>query len=190
MKAFWIDLETTGTDYVADSIIELACNVIENGIVLDTYHAFCLPDKKPDHFDETSKVSHGITWDYLVENGISETELYRDFISFLCKHIDRFNKKDKGVFCGYNANFDSNFIRTLFMRNNDNYYGSFFFSMPYDVRTKVAECLIYDKIKMLPNYQLGTVCQFFGIEFQSHSAFEDICATIALDKKIKILLTE
>jgi len=190
LKQIWIDVETTGTDTKKDSIIELAAVFID-GEIKDTFHKYCIPSNKPEDFDEVSKRSHGLTWEFLEERGIAEFELYSTFLnSFLLKYIDKFDKKDKAIFCGYNSNFDSDFIRELFSTCGNNFYGSFFVSMPYDVRTKVAECLMYDKIPMLVNYKLETVCDYFDIDFKAHSAIEDINATIKVDKKIKKLLTE
>ena len=178
IKPMWIDLETTGLDPKKDTIIELAA-IYDDA----SFHAYCLPNKKPDNFEFIYNLT-GITWEFLEKNGISENELYRKFNEWICKRIDRYDKTDKAVLSGYGARFDMDFVRELFNRNNDKYFGSFFFSLPMDVQSFVANALCNGTIHILENLKLQTVCKYFKIEFDAHSAIADINATVQLFNKL------
>lgn len=171
MKKIWIDLETTGLNSKTDTIIELAAVCGKS-----VFHEYSLPDEKPKNWDEIEKLT-GITWDFLANHGVNEEVLYTRFEAWLCSHIDKYNKKDKAVFSGYGSKFDSDFIRELFSKHYNNFYGSFFVSMLLDVQSFVAEALANDTLPMIENYKLVTVCTHFGITFVPHSAIEDIRAT-------------
>jgi DNA polymerase-3 subunit epsilon len=177
MKKIWVDVETTGLLCGKDRIIELAA-IYED----DVFHRYCKPfDSKPENFGFIEGLT-GITWKYLEENGCSDQKLYREFNTWICKIINQYDRLDKAVFCAYNAHFDSDFIRALFNRNGNKFYGSFFFSARLDVMTTVAENM--DKLYTLPNLKNETVCNHLGIELKAHSALEDIKATKELYERL------
>ena len=182
VKTIHVDVETTGTDETKDTIIELAalCGDSE-------FHCYCCPSEKPANFDEVSKASHGLTWEFLQENGVPEDVLYMRFIAWLDTHVDKFNKQEKAVFTGYNALFDTRFVRKLFERHYNKFYGSYFFSIVDDIQSHVANAMRKGLIPMFANYKLATVCDHFGISFRAHSAIDDIKATRELEKEIEYL---
>jgi len=168
----WIDIETTGLDYNNDTIIELACiyNYTE-------FHEYCLPAKKPEIWEEISELT-GLTWEFLEQNGVSEEILYHKFLKFLDSKIDKYNKTEKLIFSGYKADFDKEFIRKLFIKNNNNFLGSYFLNINLDIMSIIAHYITQKQItEIFENYKLKTVCDFFKINFKAHSALEDIKAT-------------
>ena len=179
IKTLWVDLETTGIDPCDSKIIELAaiCND-------KVFHEYCIPDYFPIKFHETTEIT-GITWEFLKENGISEREIYIRFIVFLDYIVDKFDKSDKMFFCGFSTKFDSDFIRELFKKNRNNFYGSYFYSAIFDVMSVFAGEAIAGKVDIPENFQLSTLCKEFNIEFKAHSAIEDIKATIRLYEKLQ-----
>lgn len=179
IEKIWIDVETTGLDIQKNTIIELAA-IYKN----EMFHKYVKLSYMPYNFNEVSEIT-GITWDFLQENGVSELELYETFIDFLDNIVDKYNKDNKLVISGYNTQFDSEFIRNLFKRYNNNYYGSYFLNVNYEVMSEVANAICNGEIDLLENYKLETVCKFFNIEFNAHSAIEDIRATIELNNKIQ-----
>ena len=178
VKQIWIDCETTGLDPKTDTIIELAAEC--DG---DIFHAYCLPDTKPNNWDFISNLT-GITAEFLFQFGTTESALYKKFNEWICKKIDRYDKTDKAVLCGYGARFDMDFIRALFDRNNDKYFGSFFFSLPMDVQSLVAQGLLIGIVPILENMKLETVCNHFNIGIDAHSALSDIISTRRLFNKL------
>jgi len=185
-KVIWIDVETTGLDHKTDTIIELAA-LYENGDDKSIFHLYILPDKKPMDFEVIEDLT-GITWEYLEKNGICEPEAYGKFAKWLGSHIDKYKKTDKAIFAAYNARFDNDFIREFFLRNYDNYFGSWFYSAPLDIMGTVIQCVRLGKIPVPENFKNQTTCEFFGIKHKSHSAIEDIKASRLAQLKMEKLL--
>jgi DNA polymerase III epsilon subunit-like protein len=200
MKLVWVDIESPNLN--PDSgIIELAA-LYEDTEIGDKskaiFHKFCKPEVKPESWDKplnnrdnkTITDLTGITWNKLESEGISENELYTQFSKFLAERIDKFNKQDKAIFVAYNAKFDADFIRALWKRNNDNYYGSWFLSANLDILSTVALAIRFDKLPILPNNQLNTVADYLNIEIKAHSAISDIIGArkvqIELEKRLGI----
>lgn len=198
-KIIWIDLETPDLN-PESGVIELAALYEDDSGDKSkaVFHEFCKPDIKPATWDEPLKnrkdnktISDltGITWEKLEKVGLSEAALHAKFKTFLGKRIDSYNKQDKAIFAAYNAKFDNEFVRALFLRNNDKYFGSYFYSCILDILSTVAMSFRFGIIPPLENYQQDTVCDYFGIKFNAHSAIEDIKAgrnlELLLEEKIK-----
>ena len=188
MKVIWIDIESTGLDHKTDSIIELAA-LYEDGNDKSIFHAYILPAAKPDDFNIIEELT-GITWEYLEKNGVSEAEAYSKFIEWLGSHIDKYNKTDKAIFAAYNARFDNDFVRDFFKHNNDNYFGSWFYSAPLDIMGTVILCVRLGLIPVPANFKNQTICESFGINHKAHSAIEDIKASRQAQLKMEGLLHE
>lgn len=179
IEKLWVDVETTGTDPENDTIIELAMTYQDK-----VFHKYCLPDKKPDNFEEITEIT-GITWDFLKENGvISEKILFHSFITGINSLINVYSHDDKLILSGYKIDFDISFLRELFLKNGNEFFGMYFFYPSIDVRTFVANELSSGRLKLLENYKLETVCKAYNIEFKAHSAIKDIKATKELYEKI------
>lgn len=112
---------------------------------------------------------------------------YNEFISIIGKHIDQYNKKDKFHLVGYNnASFDNNMLRGLLKQNNNNYFGSYFWSDSIDVMIMASFHLEAVRASM-DNFKLKTVAAFLGItvdENKLHDALYDIELTKAILDKI------
>lgn len=186
MKTCWIDVETTGTEPATNTIIELAA-LYENGQQKSIFHVYILPDSHPDDFDTIEELT-GITWEYLEQNGITEKEGYKQFTTWLAQYIDKYNKEDKAIFAAYNARFDNDFIRELFKRNNDNYFGSWFYSASLDIMGTVIQCARFEIIPVPDNFKNVTICESFGIEHKAHNAIDDIKASRLAQLKMESLL--
>lgn len=206
MKTIWIDVETTGLDYDNDRIIELAVlyedselNYADHGEKAKAlFHKYCKPfDEKPESWDkplsnrkETISELTGITWDKLESDGVSDAELYKELCYFLGRRIDSFNQEDKAIFAAYNAKFDNQMIRSLFIRNNDKYFGSYFLSASLDVLSTVALAIKCGAMSRLMRHSLEYVCDELNIPLDAHSAKSDIIATrkvqLELEKRLGI----
>jgi DNA polymerase-3 subunit epsilon len=105
-----------------------------------------------------------------------KTNIYTTFVSELDKIVDRFDKNDKVYFIGYNAKFDSDFIRELFTKNNNKFYGSYFFNPIIDIMNIAAYKFMLKKSHP-ENFKLGTIAKFLNIEVDNnnlHDALYDI----------------
>ena len=186
MKQIWIDVETTGLDCKTDTIIELAA-LYEDGETKSVFHTYILPAKKKDDFNIIEDLL-GITWEYLEQNGITEAEAYSEFEKWLGSHIDKYDKKDKAIFAAYNAKFDNDFIREMFLRNYDNYFSSWFFSASMDIMSTAVLCVKLELMPVPENFKNSTTCKYFGIVHKVHSAIEDIKASRQAELKMEELL--
>ena len=111
-------------------------------------------------------------------------KIYRDFTSLLGLYVDRYDRAKKFHFIGYNAMFDSNHLRAWFKKNNDKYYGSWFYFPPIDVMGMAAVQLITRRAGM-QDFKLLTVAEELGLkvdEEKMHDARYDIALTRAMFK--------
>lgn len=185
-KVFWLDTETTGVDPINCAIVQIAGLVELNGQVVDSINLDVCP------FDGAL-----ITEDALKVIGKTEQEIfsypnhaiaYHTLETFLNGYINKYNKNDKFVLAGYNVGFDDQFMRAFFNLNNNKYYGSYFMWPKIDVQGKVAE-LCVDGL-LLPNHQLSTVCNRYGVSLVAHDALSDIKATRELYYVLRGVLNE
>ena len=116
-----------------------------------------------------------------------DREVFEKFIKFLDKHIDQFNKVDKAILAGYNnTHFDTDFLRQWFIDNNNNYFGSYFWSNSIDVMPEASRYFVHYRPALL-NFKLGTVAKAMGIETDKsnlHDGLYDIKLTLLMFKKL------
>lgn len=188
MKLICIDTETTGVDVSKHGICTLAAIVYIGGKEVD-----CLELKlNPRTYNRPVEINPQA----LEVNGLTEAELdsyspsataFCDFITFLEKYINRYDKSDKFEVMGYNSQFDTAFIRAWFLDNNHYYYGSYFKNYDLDVFALVKWVNFMDSGfgVGLSNLKLTTVCEKLGIELKgAHTALADIRATVQLKDKL------
>lgn len=106
----------------------------------------------------------------------------------LAKYVDKYKKTDKFFLVGYNnASFDNQFLRGFFLQNNDQYFGSWFWSNSIDVMVLASNKLVERRAEM-ENFKLSTVAKFLGIQVSEdnlHDAFYDIYLTKAIFDIVK-----
>jgi DNA polymerase-3 subunit epsilon len=177
-KVFWFDCETTGTDPQICALVQLAYIIEIDGEEVDEGEIHFRPHTGAIISPEALKVNARSREDLMMfpEVDVGFLELKR----ILNKYIDRYNRDDKFVIAGYNVNFDDQFLRELFNRMGDDYFGSYFMWPKLDVAAFVAQHKIVTKGFKPKNYKLATVCSEFGITFKPHDALEDIRATKSL----------
>jgi len=186
MKRIFIDVETDGIDSGVNNIIEIAV-LFENGTDYSksVFHEYILPEKKRDDFDEVSKNSHGLTWEFLEKNGNQERDVLGRFVEFLNNKIDKYDKTDKAFFIAYNAKFDNQFIYNMFVRHeipndkNNAYYGSYFRKgCAIDIIPIVAATVETGMLPVPENFRNPTIAKLLDIPLENaHSALEDIKAS-------------
>lgn len=175
MKLMYLDLETTGLLPSRNAIIQIAGSIIANGETED----FDFRVRPHEHatIDAGAMSKTGITeeiaWSYP-----SSEEVFKQFIELLGKRCNRFDKNDKYQIVGYNSKFDDDFLRKWFERNNDAFYGSWFWNPPLDIMQLAAFHLAGSR-HTLPNFKLSSV--YFAVTgkelIDAHDAAADIAAT-------------
>jgi DNA polymerase III subunit epsilon len=182
-KIFWFDVETTGLDPVKNDIIQLACAIEVDGVIVDKSQWFCQP-KDYSAIDESALQVNGLTTEELKLFPMP-FEVYADLISFLEKHCDKYNKEDKMCLGGFNVQFDIDFLRNFFKKNNDEFFGSWFNHKVIDPMNMLRYLDFYGIFNLNPeNYKLSTICKMMGIPINAHDAMSDIEATIMLNNMI------
>ncbi len=158
IKILFFDVETTGLDYKIHGIHQLSGMLEIDGQVVETFDFKIKPPKHLVVDTEALKVAN-VTIDDILKYP-DEKEVYKQFIEMLAKYIDKYNKVDKAFLAGFNnAAFDNDFLRAFFIRNNDNYFGSWFWSGSLDVMVLANEYL-KDVRSDLINFKLRTVAQY------------------------------
>lgn len=174
IKSIFLDLETTGTDYMKHGIYQIG-GIIRYENILEEFEFNCdiFSDDEinPEAFDP--KNTNVKPED--LRNYPDPYEIYLKFTELLLKHIDKFNKKDKFFFINVGAEFDSKFLRRWFESNGDDFYGSYFWHPPIEVQSLAMEYLKEKRAKM-PNFKLSTICKELEIdvdERKTHTALYD-----------------
>jgi len=180
-KVLWFDCETTGLDPYRNGIVQIAALVEIDGEVTEAINLFLRPGDS-DKIDQKALDIHGYSESEVRKFPDPEISM-RKFQTFLSRHVDKFDNTDKFVMAGYFIRFDMDFLRALFVKLGDRYFGSWFFNVTYDVQVQVAERIL--RGFRSPNYKLITMCQEFGIEIDPHDALSDIKATRSLDRLLK-----
>lgn len=114
------------------------------------------------------------------------SNFYNNLMDNLHDFIDRYNPDDKFYLVGYNSNFDMSFIRELFKKNDNNFFGAYFYSIDVDIMRIAAWKFMLKGMKP-DNYKLTTVAKFLKIkvnESKLHDAKYDIYLTNEIYKKL------
>lgn len=163
MKICFIDTETTGLNPEKDRIWQISGCVRENGKILTTFD---------------------------IINKKSEKDLYYKFKDVLNKSVNRFKKEDKMFFVAYNAKFDNDFIRAMFERNEDKFFGSYFFTPYICLMNMTARYFMKNSRKIRPdNFKLGSVCRYFKIRVNDNKLHDGLY-DIELGRKLYNKLTK
>jgi len=158
-KLIFLDTETTGTDRKKSGVYQIA-GIIECDGKAEEFDFKCnifdgdLVDKKAFEANKMS-INKIMTFP-------NPKDTFREFIDLLSKYVDRFDKKDKFVAIGYFSEFDAEILRTWFIKNNDNYFGSWFWHPFLDVAQLVAYVYQEDR-DMFPNFKLSTVAYMLEV---------------------------
>lgn len=190
MKLLFFDLETTGLDYNKCAIIQIAAIVAEVDIknkinAIDAINLKMKPrsDKFIDsHALEVNKFSleEIMLWK-------DDHEAYLQFIEFLSKYVDKFNKIDKFYLVGYNnIKFDFDFLKQWFKDNGDKYLMSWWWPNQIDVMSEATRYLIQYR-PIMNNFKLLNVAKVLEIPFDEnllHDGLYDVKLTYKIFKKI------
>lgn len=184
-KIVWLDVETTGLENEHD-IIELAIVIFIDNVPVIRKHWYI----QPFRYDNISPKALEITGHTIekIKTFLPPHQVYLEFIDILSKYVGKFDPKDKYYIGGFNVRFDIGFLSRFFIKNNDKYFGSFFNWKYIDVFSIVNILDFYDRIPEMQNRQLGTVCEKFNIDIETHNAMSDIIATIKLFNKLMMIL--
>jgi len=175
-KIAWIDTETGGTNPDKNPLLQTAIEIfIDEKVESEIFYSAPF---EGDIIEDEALEKNGFTREQIA-GFPSPMITHMKLVKILEKYVNRYNPLDKFIFAGYGARFDMDFMRAFFTKNGDNYFGSYFYSLPMDVMSFVAEGLLLGTVKPMKNFKLATVCEQFGVELgeKAHDAMEDIRAT-------------
>lgn len=185
MKKVFIDVETGGTNAKVNPILQLSGEVEIDGVTKEKFNYFIQPFENQVIEDEALDVT-GFTREQIRKEFLEPKRVYLMFIEMLNKYIDKFDKKDKSFFVGYNSKFDEEFLREFFINNAEterekmygNGYGCYFWTPSVDVMALAIIALAKKRVE-LENFKLQTVCEYLGYNPKAnwHDAQIDIHAT-------------
>ena len=172
-KLLFLDIETTGFSADWNEIIEVAGIVMEGDKEIDRFHEYIRPKKGiPAKITEITGIKM-----VDVSNADGEKEVLRRFVEWC--YI-----QNPDALVGQNIkSFDLRFIKTKANKYN----------LPWkefeiiDTLPMARSLIKQDKIRTA-NAQQKTLAEFFNIEYQAHSAIEDVRALIIIYKKMNKLI--
>jgi DNA polymerase-3 subunit epsilon len=184
MKYFYLDLETTGLDPEKSAICQLACIIECYGKINLEWNILVQPFKEAEIVPEALKVN-GLTID-LINAGYTYSSAFGSLKSHLGRYVDCYQRTDKYFMVGYNAlAFDDRFLRSMWTRNRDRFYGSWFHWPVLDVAVLAAVYLMRDRHKM-KDFKLDTVAEALRVPRvgDAHDALSDVRLTRDIFLKI------
>lgn len=161
-KLIFYDTETTGTNYMKHSIIQLSGIIELDGQVVDTFNYGIKPHPKA-RIEDAALKANGHTREQ-IDRFPPMDKVLRILETRLSKYVNKFDKKDKYFLVGYNnLGFDDNFFRMLFTLCGNNFFGSWFWADSIDVRSLAADYLMDVRPEMM-SFKLHRVAKTLGIE--------------------------
>ena len=113
-KILWVDTETTVTDPGKNGIIQLAGVLEINGQEISGFDYKIRPFAE-DVIEDTALAVNGFTREELA-GFMPPHDARVSFVQMLSAHVDRYDKRDKCFFAGYNGIFDLNFLHAFFKK--------------------------------------------------------------------------
>jgi len=186
MKILWIDCETTGFDEKRHAIIQLACILDDGkGNIIDELNLYMKPFLGDDISKDALEANGTTMEDLRSDHYMPPVSAFTKFIEFMSKYVNKYDSDDKVILAGKNVKFDIGFLRRLFDKCDDNYYGSWFHYPSIEVESEIAKWMVLENAVAL-NYKLETLCDHFEIPIcDTHNGYEDIVATFKLYYKLE-----
>lgn len=183
-KYLIFDTETTGLNPKKCAIHQLSATAVvtdENDMLRkkDMFDIYIKPFDDAQ-MEDAALIVNGVKPDFNDAKYVPEAKALKDFQAYMKQFVSPFDKKDKFHVVGFNVKFDVDFLRNLFTRCGDKYYGSWFWSNALDLMDLWGFELTDERSNML-NFQLGTVCNLLGIPVDSkqlHNSAYDTDITV------------
>jgi DNA polymerase-3 subunit epsilon len=185
-KLCFLDVETTGMSSMKHGIIQIAGIICkdENGKFEEVEEfSFNVAPFPADLIEDEALAISGLTREQ-IKGFAAPPEVHKSLTAVFEKHCNKYDKKDKMIFVGYNASFDYGFLRRWFEKAGDKYFGSWFWHPPVDVMS-LAMLRMAGIRHELTDFKLTTVAATLGVPLPAaHTAPADIRATRHVFEKV------
>jgi DNA polymerase-3 subunit epsilon len=185
MKLIYIDTETTGLDPKKGAIIQLSGIIRTEDGIATSFDYRMAPFGNSEISNEALEIQRRTLEE--VRAYPDQKKAYHEFVELLGRFCNKYDKQDKYFMFGYNVQFDAEFLRVWFDRNDDKYYGSWFWNPPIDVMSLAAMALMQER-SSLPNFKLGTVAEH--LLGPAPEGLHDAMADVHLTRRILLKLKE
>ena len=199
-KLIFIDVETTGTDPERHGLTQVSGCIQIGSDVVESFDYYVRPYPR-DIIEPKALEVTGIDRrqllpadhpEFIAVEGQDFQDphfIYARMMVMLGKYVDQYKKNDKFHFVGYNAHsFDMPFLRRFWDKNNDQYFGSWFWYPCLDVMLVWAQ-ILQQKRAELANFKLSTVARYCGIEVDD-TRLHDSQYDIELTRKLWLAAIE
>jgi len=187
MKTLYFDCETTGLNSVKNDIIQIAGIIEIDGKEVENFNIKIQPFSW-ENIEQRALDVNNITIKQLKE--FQEPNIaYQELISLFSKYIDKFDREDKFIVCGYNVRFDIDFLKEFFIKNNNDYLFSYLGRIK-DPMHIIDYLRTLNKVDVKSS-KLIDVCDYFDIDIvNAHDAMADIIATKRIMEKLDNLFRD
>ena len=187
-KIVFIDVETTGTNPDKHGVCQISGCIQIGDDIVESFNYYVVPFTG-DQIETAALDVTGLDRrqflppehpDHLAVPGqdfLPPAEVFRRLQTLFKNYVDQYDKSDKFQFVGYNAHsFDMPFMRRFWEKNNDRFFGSWFWYPCLDVMLIWAQ-ILHSLRSELPNFKLATVAAHCGLDVDStrlHDSHYDI----------------
>ena len=170
-KLLFIDTETTGDDTNFCGVYQISGIVDIDGEISEEFDLRCNIFKDDLVVQEAlEKCNVKIEDIYKFD---SPLKTFLNLKKILKKYVDPFKKEDKFVVIGYFADFDNRVLRRWFKKNNDEYFGSWWFHPWLDV-AQIAAYVFIDQRIAIKSFKLSSVSEFAGLNFEENKLHDSL----------------
>lgn len=187
MKLCFIDCETGGVDPRKHALLQVSgiIRIDQDSRIMPIGEESFTLRIRPFNGDVVEK--EALEANHLnPEEGVGPREAHIELLKILSKFVNKYDKRDKFFFVGYNTRFDNDFLRKFFEKCQDRYFGSWFWNPALDVMS-LALVRLMERRQGMENFKLATVAKALGIEFdldKAHGAEYDIAKTVEIFDKV------
>ena len=183
IKRIFLDTETTSPNRLTCGVWQIG-GIIECGKKKEEFLFECdIFDE--DEIDDKALEMNGLTLQTLSLKP-DPVEVMVQFQALLSKYVEKFDKQDKFYFINFGAEFDAEVMRQWFLKNGDDYYGSWFFHPPIDIMVLAMQDII-GKRHQFKNFKQSTVAEYYKVDFDEsklHTALYDAKISMEIYNKI------
>lgn len=178
-KLAYIDLETSGIDPFNHGIVQIGCDIVIDGVLVDSF------DLRPrlfkgDKISEDALAKSGTKKEELLERPMGPKAAHKAMVEVFGKYVDKYNRQDKFTFVAYNAKFDWDFLYRFFEKSGDEFFGSWFWWPPICVAVLTMNRISVESRVKLSDFTLGTLATALKVEVDPerlHDANYDLYLT-------------